>query len=57
MFFNSFFLCEDEEVSASKELKALGKAVEEVERSMKFLDISADGISHVIAKRGDESRS
>mmetsp|Transcript_3214 Transcript_3214/g.4705 ORF Transcript_3214/g.4705 Transcript_3214/m.4705 type:complete len:670 (-) Transcript_3214:162-2171(-) len=35
-----------EEVTASKELKALTRAMDEVERSLKYINVSADGISH-----------
>jgi hypothetical protein len=38
----------DEEVATSKELKFLSKAVDEVERSLVSIDISADGVSHLV---------
>jgi hypothetical protein len=38
----------DEEVATSKELKFLSKAVDEVERSLASIDVSADGVSHLV---------
>lgn len=38
----------DEEVATSKELKFLSKAVDEVERSLMYIDVSSDGLSHLV---------
>lgn len=37
-----------EEKASSKDLKVLNEAAEEVEKSMRFIDISSDGLSHLI---------
>lgn len=38
----------DEEVASSKEQKFLCKAVDEVERSLMYIDVSSDGLSHLV---------
>lgn len=38
----------DEEVATSKELKLLNKAVEEVEKSLRYMDLSCDGVSYMV---------
>ena len=39
-----------EEKSTSLEIKAVGNAIEEVERTLKLIDVRADGISQVFTK-------
>jgi len=37
-----------EEVTTGKELKLLNKAIDEVEKSLRYIDVSSDGISHMV---------
>jgi hypothetical protein len=45
------FASTDEEVATRKELNLLRKCVAEVEKSLGCIDISADGLSHLIEEQ------